>query len=37
MFLEGVTHLIKADMIKEGAAVIDIGEFIKKLYSGKLW
>ena len=23
----GVTHLIKAGMIKEGAAVIDVGEF----------
>ena len=22
-----MTHLIKADMVKEGAAVIDVGEF----------
>ena len=26
ILLVGVTHLIKADMIKEGAAVIDVGE-----------
>ena len=27
----GVTHLIKADMVKEGAAVIDVGESRIKL------